>query len=263
MSRKAGGYALLALSLVVTIGVVVQVYGQAQHARETERMESVDVLVAAEDIPERTLLTASSLTVKRMLPASLPPAAMSQPDQAVGQMTNVRIAAGDFLLPGKLAEADGRGGLAYAVPKGKVVMTLPGSDILTTGAIRAGDTVDVLVTIRPLERGSGTPPVGEIDASTTQGAMYDLTILAIGPVTPDRVNASATAGAPVPPPTSTLVTVAVEPQDALTLKALKDSERVKLELVLRAAGDHQIIETEPATIARIARRLRPAIEVKP
>lgn len=263
MSRKAGGYALLTLSLIVTIGVVSQVYAQAQRAVESERMQSVDVLVAAEDIPERTLLTTSSLTVKRMFPASLPPAAMSQPEQALGQMTSVRIAAGDFLLPGKLAEADGRGGIAYAVPKGKIVMTLPGSDILTTGAIRVGDTVDVLVTIRPLDRsGAGPPPIGEIAVSTTQGAMYDLTILAIGSVIP-QPSASATGAVSAPPPASTLVTVAVEPQDALTLKALKDSERVKLELVLRAAGDHHVVETEPATIGTVAGRLRPARDVKP
>src|SRR5258708_4772624 len=107
MSRKAGGYALLTLGLALTVGAATQVYAQARQATETAHMESVDVLVAAADIPERTLVGAPSLTVKRMLPASLPPAAMSQPEQAVGQMTNVRIAAGDFILPSKLAEADG------------------------------------------------------------------------------------------------------------------------------------------------------------
>jgi|SRR5579885_2513321 len=135
MSRKRGGFALILLGVVLAVGVAMLVFNQAQRAAETARMESVDVLVAAQDIPERSVMVAPFVSVKRMLPASLPPGAMDRPEQVLGKMTVGPILAGDFILPGKLVDSDGRSGLAYVVPKGKVVITMPASDILSTGAI--------------------------------------------------------------------------------------------------------------------------------
>jgi Flp pilus assembly protein CpaB len=275
MSRKRGGLALLVLGVVVAAVVSVMVFQQAQRAQETARMESVEVLVAAQDIPERTMVIAPFLVTKRMLPTSLPPAAMGKADQAVGKMTTGPILAGEFILPGKLVEADGRAGLTYQVPKGKVVITLPASDILTTGAVRPGDQVDLLVTIKPKERDAasmaaplppapGTPvaapsptavPDADVDIGTTQTTMQNLKVLAIGTVQsgePTEVDKSKSTGpAPVP---QGLITFAVERQDALTLKALKDSERAKLEIVLRGAGDEVVAKTDAVTLNTIIDR---------
>src|SRR5438067_5795756 len=102
MSRKRGGTILLLLGVVIAVGVAFMVFNQARRAAETAKMESVDVLVAAQDIPERTLLIAPFLATKRMLPTSLPPAAIGRPDEAIGKMTTGPILAGEFILPGKL-----------------------------------------------------------------------------------------------------------------------------------------------------------------
>src|SRR5437879_9115666 len=125
MSRKRGGFAFLLLGVVVAVGVAWMVFSQAQQATATARLESVDVVVAAQDIPERTVVGAPFLSVKRMLPGSLPPGAMTKPDDAIGKMTTGPILAGEFILPGKLVGSDGRSGITYTVPKGKVVMTMP------------------------------------------------------------------------------------------------------------------------------------------
>src|SRR5690349_8524532 len=130
MSRKRGGFALILLGAVIAVGVAMLVFNQSQRAAETARMESVDVLVAAQDIPERTVMAAPFVSVKRMLPTSLPPGAMTRPEEAIGKMTVGSIPAGDFILPSKLVDSDGRAGVAYVVPKGKVVITMPASDIL-------------------------------------------------------------------------------------------------------------------------------------
>jgi hypothetical protein len=86
--------------------------------------------------------------------------------------------------------------------------------------------------------------------------MQSLKVLAIGAVLPAAVaDGDKAKGAAQPPPTQqSLITFAVERQDALTLKALKDSERVKLELVLRGAGDEQIGKTDPVTLKTIIDR---------
>jgi Flp pilus assembly protein CpaB len=279
MSRKRGGTILLLLGVVIAVGVAFMVFNQARRAAETARMESVEVLVAAQDIPERTLLIAPFLATKRMLPTSLPPAALGRPEDAIGKMTIGPILAGEFVLPGKLVEADGRSGLTFTVPKGKVVITLPASDILTTGAVRPGDHVDLLVTIKPPDKQNAPPsasqavvgaaqapqptavptPSGEVDTGTTQTTMQNLKVLAIGSVQPAAVASdesktkSATDHAPS---AQSLITFAVDRQDALTLKALKDSERVKLELVLRGAADEELGKTDPVTLQTIVDRYR-------
>ncbi|HEY3110860.1 MAG TPA: Flp pilus assembly protein CpaB [Chloroflexota bacterium] len=282
MSRKRGGLILLVLGVVIAVGVASFVFQQAQRAAETARLESVEVLVAAQDIPERTMISAPFLATKRMLPTSLPPAAMVRPEEAVGKMTTGPILAGDFIMPAKLAEADGRAGLAFTLPKGKVVITLPASDILTTGAVRAGDRVDLLVTIKPPDKKSDQPqPAGGADGdkakgagparpaptpvvegdlvgdySATQMTMQNLKVLAIGAVLPAGVTegdkAKGASQAPTTP--QTLITFAVGRQDALTLKALKDAERVKMELVLRGASDEEIAKTDPVTLGTIIDR---------
>jgi Flp pilus assembly protein CpaB len=281
MSRKRGGLILLVLGVVIAVGVASFVFQQAQRATETARLESVEVLVASQDIPERTLVTAPFLATKRMLPTSLPPAAMVRPEEAVGKMTTGPILAGDFIMPAKLAEADGRAGLSFTLPKGKVVITLPASDILSTGAVRAGDHVDLLVTIKPPEKKADplAPPVGADgdkakggappqatpvpvtdlggDYSTTQTTMQNLRVLAIGAVLPAGVadgDKAKGANQPAAASPQTLITFAVGRQDALTLKALKDNQRVGMELVLRGASDDEIAKTDPVTLATIIDR---------
>jgi Flp pilus assembly protein CpaB len=209
-----------------------------------------------------------------MLPGSLPANAIARPDEAIGKMTTGPILAGEFILPGKLVESDGRAGLTFQVPKGKVVITLPASDIMTTGAVRTGDHVDLLVTIKPPERDSARPsilvtpgpaaptptPTGsDVELGTTQMTMQNLKVLAIGSVAAAPVGESGKEGAKqaerAPTPQS-LITFAVDRQDALTLKALKDSERVKLELALRGAGDEDVAKTDAVTLNTIVDRYR-------
>src|SRR5688500_16409269 len=202
MSKQRAGSARLALGAVIAVGVAWMVFNQAQKATQTARMETVEVLVAAQDIPERAIIGGPHLAIKRVLPTSLPPNALAKPEQAVGKMTTGPILAGEFVLPGKLVGPDsGRPAIAYTVPKGKVVITMPASDILTTGAVQAGDTVDLLVTIAPPEKESSgqmradpTPAAGapkptasptpnsgvDVDLGTTQTTMQNLKVLGIG-----------------------------------------------------------------------------------
>jgi Flp pilus assembly protein CpaB len=280
MSRKRGGFALLLLGSVVAVGVAWMVFAQAQKAAQTARLETVDVLVAAQDIPERAIVGGPHLAVKRVLPTSLPPNALARPEQAVGKMTTGPILAGEFVLPGKLVGPDsGRTAIAYTVPKGKVVITMPASDILTTGAVQAGDTVDLLVTIEPPEDreklpeeaqlapgGAAPKPTAvatpqsrtEVDLGTTQTTMQNLKILGVGLVGPGSADAKDPKTTPAGNGRNALagsvITFAVDHQDALVLKALKDSERVKMELVLRAAGDEKVAKTDPVTLSTIVDR---------
>ena len=99
----------------------------------------------------------------------------------------------------------------------------------------------------------------DLHVGTTQTTMQNLKVLAIGSVQPAQ---AAPAGPPDKTrdtsdrvaPTQGLITFAVDRQDALVLKALKDSERVKMEMVLRAAGDDKTVQTDPVTLNTIVAR---------
>src|SRR2546428_766415 len=103
MSRKRGGFALILLGVVVAFGVAALVFNQAQRAAETARMESVDVLVAAQDIPERSLMVAPFLSAKRMLTAT----PVGGPDIEVGTtqttMQNLKVLAIGSVQPAQAA----------------------------------------------------------------------------------------------------------------------------------------------------------------
>ena len=255
MKTRRGGLFLILLGLVLASAAGLSVFQLSQRSVQAAKVEMAQVVVVAQDVPERTALEAGALAVK-IVPADLvPPGAVIDPSQAVGRMASVRLYSGEVLLAAKLADTKGQTGLAYTLTPGQVVITWPASDIIATGAIRPGDTVDVLVTRMPPERRGASAETGVEEPATTQTTMQNLKVLAVGIVTPELQTKEAQSARNTAP----LVTFAVSHQDAVTLKALKDSQQFKLELVLRAAGDGQTVETQPVTIDTLIDqyRLRP------
>lgn len=256
MNKRRGGVVLIAFGLLAAAFVGFMVYRLAQQSAN-QRVQTVDVLVAMQDIPERTVLTPALVGMKAVLPGSLPPGVLTRPDQAGGRMVTSKIFAGEMIVAGRLVDSSGRSGVAYSLEKGKVLVTLPSSDIVGTGAVRQGDHVDLLVTLLPGEAKQGPGvQLSEEDLlpAITQTTMQNLVVVGIGPFSglvkegsqPQGGNNSA----------GNLITFAVDHQDALRLKAMKDHKRVKLELVLRAAGDDEVVETAPVTLQSIIEAYR-------
>lgn len=260
--KQRSGIVFLLFGLVMAGLVGAAVFRMAKQAQATQ-VETVDMLVVTRDVPERTILTPAMVTIRKTVPEARPTGVLTNPSQVEGRMTLTRLYAGDPVIPSKLADTNGHSGLTYTLEPGKVAITFPASDILTTGALRVGDHVDLLITVNVDEKEAGASANQAQQSGgnegplppTTQTAMQNLRILGIGSVAgplkegmsidrPEKVN---------------LITFAVSHQDALILKALKDSKSVRFDLVLRAAGDDQIVETEPVTIQTIIEKykLRP------
>ena len=264
MNKRRSGMVLIAFGLVTAILVGATVF-QVTRQAAAQKVETVGVVVALQDIPERTALTPALVGVRQVLPDGLPPGVLTRPEQVNGRMTTTRLFAGEMVLASRLADSSGRSGIAYTLEKGRVLITLPASDVVATGAVRIGDHVDLLVTILPDDRVSQSSPQslgqsGQATAddetlpATTQTTMQNLIVVGIGPFsgTPGDTRGNGNANSA----TSSLMTFAVSHEDALVLKALKDSKRARLELVLRAAGDEEIVETEPVTLQTLLERYR-------
>jgi Flp pilus assembly protein CpaB len=273
MNKRRGGLVLILFGLVLA-GVVGYLVLRVTEQATSEKVQTIDVVVALQDIPERTILTSSLVAIRPVLPDGLPPTVLTRPEQVNGQMTTTRIFAGEMILNSRLADTKGNSGIAYALEKGKVLVTLPGSDIVGLNAVRPGDHVDLLMTVLPAKESgaqsgnqastpAGQPaaqnqptPTADPDAIklpfTTQVAMQNLVVVGLGPIISSAPGQPA--GNQSAPTGGSLITFAVPHQDAVQLTLMKDHERLKLELVLRAAGDETIVETEPYNLQKVLER---------
>jgi pilus assembly protein CpaB len=184
--------------------------------------------------------------------------------------------------------------LAARIPSGKIAMSVMVQDALNQiGVLKAGDHVDILLTI-DLKEGlakeqqsqqQGAPKEERLEKYiSTQLTMQDVEILLIGvpEVTPTPVPAATATPIPptpapgvkfeptrVPAPQSgrtveptpvpevaqRTITFLLNPQEAVTLKYIKDSGGT-MDLVLRSRGDRRLVKTDPMSIDTLYQQFR-------
>ncbi len=253
MKEKRTGTMFIVFGVVLAAIVGGLAYFTASRA-EKPNVPSEIVVVAAQDIPERTIIASNALATKRMPIDVMPPGAVKKLEEVIGRMSVVKIAAGEVVLTNKLADTKGQSGVSFTIDQGKVVVTFPASNIIGLGLVRPGDTIDLLVTYKPDTKTSGNAPAtaAPVVPNVTQTTMQNLKILTIGPASQpagqqQQQQHPNSAGA-------AFITFAVEPQDALFLKAIKDADNIVAEMALRSAQDNGIHKTEPVSIQDILTR---------
>ncbi|MBI2865004.1 MAG: Flp pilus assembly protein CpaB [Chloroflexi bacterium] len=236
MGRKRGGCVLMILGAVVAL--IAGGMAFLLLARASSRPDDVPkrpVLVAAVNIPERTLVNAGMLRVQQWPQENIPPGALTAIDAGANKFSVMPLFAGQPVLGSQVADTKGGSGVAYALEKGKVLVAVNlggAGGIISSGAIHAGDVVDLVVI---------APGTNSNQVATT---MQALKIFAIG-----SVGAGAKAGQGA----GTLFLFEVSEQDALVLKYL---ETLNVDMVLRAAGDDAKAATDPVTIDYLVEKYR-------
>jgi len=249
----------IALALVAGLGV----FAMARQAKadRTAQVPQVLVVMASRDIADGTAVTADSLTMQAFPADFVPHGAIAAPDDAIGKYTTTQITKGQIVLSNQLSTTLRAGNLSLSVPAGMEAVALPMTDLMSSnGAIKAGDHVDILLTIDLVEikldtaGGAATPPDagGNVKNPVTQTTLQNVEVLAVGQAA-DDTSGSGSSATTVGSTSSTskgAVIVSVNPQDALVLKYAKDSGGV-VDLALRAPGDTQPVTTDPVTIDRL------------
>jgi pilus assembly protein CpaB len=193
----------------------------------------------------------------------VPHGAVAAPDDAIGKFTTTQITKGQIVLSNQLSATLRAGNLSLSVPAGMEAVALPMTDLMSSnGAIKAGDHVDILLTIDLVEiklqsaQGAATPADagggGNAKNPVTQTTLQNVEVLAVGEAADDSSDSgsSATTAGSSNSTAKGAVIVSVNPQDALVLKYAKDSGGV-VDLALRAPGDTQPVTTDPVTIDRL------------
>jgi len=202
------------------------------------------VVVAQQNIPMHALIPAGAmLLVDWPDDVALPRGAFGNMISVTNKLSATPIEIGQVMVASmiidKTAEENRKGlgsDAALIVPKGKVAVAFPINQISgVSAALREGDNVDLLVSY-DLLAGPGQV-TGASKKQFTQVALQDVEILRMGPWTAGTAAAdnSREAGN---------LTFLVTRQDALVLKFLRETAS-EVQLALRAAGDHEIVSTEP------------------
>ena len=255
---KRRGVIFVALGAILAVVVGVLVFVITQNASNS-KVATAQVVVAAQDIMDRTVIQPAAVAIKTMPVDAIPAGAFTKVDDVVGKMVPSKIYAGEIILAPKLIDSKGQNALSFTLEKGKELVTFPASNIVGLGLVRPGDTVDILVTFRPNKNKNSQQSSSSIqDAITpavTQTTMQNLKVVTVGgQATNTGSSQQQQQQQQGQQGQVSLVTFAVEPQDALILKALKDSDDLVIELALRAAGDDDVYKTEPMTIKQTLQR---------
>jgi pilus assembly protein CpaB len=118
---------------------------------------TTQIIVAAREIPPKTQITAADLKIVKMNSEVVPPAALTQPDQAVGRITITAISVGEPILPTKLGGANGsvfvvipsdfleaNGTLKASTPMYRAMSITVSDAQAAGGSVQPGDSVDLL-----------------------------------------------------------------------------------------------------------------------
>lgn len=262
---RAGGRILTIFGLILAMiaGAATFLILQSEPAVNPEgatTIESVEVVVAFQTIEPWQEIPIDALDV-REYPQPIPPDAVLSDGPVItdteaitptltgrefvaGKISNTRIYPGQVIVSTQLVDKTieeqrlGLGGIAsYIVPDGQVATTLPLNPVSSiNGALRAGDVVDIIATVGVLDPAN---PTG-VPNNVAQFLLQRIEILRVGPwgVTTEEEEGDAGGG--------NLVTVIVEPQQALELKVIK--EATVFEFVLRSITDESDFVTEPVDL---------------
>ena len=239
---------LIVLGVVLAVaagGAAFFLVNQAQNAG-TGVVATRDVVVAARDIPARTVIQSSDLTIRAVPDDPSLAVAIASPEDAIGRITGVAILFQQPISPNLLASAVVGGQFSILGPEETISPDSPAwravavnvpDDRAVAGQIQVGQHVDLFMTAQinvtvPLARAVAAPaPSPEPGASTapyytdksTKITYQDLSILARN---------------------GTLYILRVDIAQAEEISHLQAAGNAQFSLVLRPDGDDRQVDTE-------------------
>jgi pilus assembly protein CpaB len=225
-------YAALIVALVATYGV----WRVIETTKQSNRIATTPVVVAAKDIPEGTLIDRLSLSVMEWPASTVPAGAFGRVDSVAGRVTRVNVFQGEPFVPGRLAPEGTSAGLITKIPQGRRAMSVRINDVSgLAGQVQPDSRVDILLTLNNASEGS-----------SAKLFMENMRVLSIGTQTQ-----TAADGRPI---VATVATLDVSPQESERLGvALTQGS---MQLILRGYGDPEIVNTKGASARDVIASLR-------
>jgi pilus assembly protein CpaB len=224
--RRSVIYAILAgLSAVLAAIIVFSALRRREAEVQRAMANTVDVVVAARDLPLGTKITPDALRLARWAHDSVPRGAFTDPQAIVGAYTKGRFVAGEPVVAAKLYMGEKTAGvMPLLIPPGMRAMSVPVDEVSDiAGFVLPRTRVDVLATIS--NAGGDIPAFSRI-------VLQDVEVLAVAQEIEDSKDN------PIP---VKVVTLLITPEQAERL-ALASREGV-LRLAMRNFSDQKTVQT--------------------
>jgi pilus assembly protein CpaB len=201
----------LVVALAVALLASTYVYRQLQRVQTSARAErQVHIVVAATPVKLGQPLTPDDLTLEDWPEGKQPQGSFSRTEDCMGRAVIVPLVAGEVVLDQELAKRDVGAGLSVAIPSGMRAVSVGVDNVVAVaGFVTPGTIVDVLVT--------GTGPGGPL----TRTILEHVRVLAVGQELQTENGK---------PQTAPVVTLLVNPEDALKLTLASSEGRIHLAL---------------------------------
>jgi Flp pilus assembly protein CpaB len=246
MKLRRGWIWYLAGLLLAIVAGLIAVFALRQAVPQAQPVPPATqpVIVARERIDVRQVVLPEQLETKNLLLSEVPSGAVFRLEDAAGKFTLQPIEAGQPLLAQNLASISSGGGtitttsrLAALLPPDKIGVVLPAADLLSkSGEVSTGDWVDILASLPVVSSGEGKG--GQVTLVTLQNVSVVKTL-------------QQASGKEGQPDTILGLIVALDPQDAVTLKYFVDAG-ANVSIGLRPAKLTTIFDLVPETINYIA-----------
>ena len=155
LGRKSNRTTLLrAIFLGLLSAILIYVYLNANKSDDGGQVgPTQSVVVAGQDVPAGSRITADMLTVKSVPNSLVLAEAFTTTEDVVGDVTMVSLVAGEQIVSGRLssssvdiAEFDGEVPLSVVIPQGMRGFSIRASEVAAAGGlVRPGDYVDVVM----------------------------------------------------------------------------------------------------------------------
>lgn len=252
--RKRAGLLLMLVGLMLASVAALLVLGMSQQAQQqaAQQIKQVYVVTVLKDIPENTILSPEMLAVKPFPAEFAPAGAVATVEETTGKYAGSKLFKDTILLRSQLSGTKRARDVASNLPPGKVAFWLPLPELIgSTGGLKVGDRIDVLLTVN--FKSGGADQASQDKFYSTQTTLQNVEVFAVGTVEQavDSGAQAAGSGSSSSAPArgsggsneKGAIVLLVDHQDAVILKFVKDVDGV-IDLVLRSADDSQVVRTD-------------------
>ncbi len=235
-------YTLVFLGAIVI--AILATYGVAHNLwsiRQSSRVVTSNVVVAARDIPEGHFINHNDLGASKWPASSVPVGAFSSSDSVIGRVTRFTVFAGEPIVPGRLAPVGTGAGIEIKITPGKRAMAIRIDEVAgLSGLIQPNARVDLLVTMNDPNFAAGK--------RVSKLFMENMRVLSVG--------TQVFRGPDGKPIRAASATLEVSPEEAERLAIASGTGSIQL--ALRGYGDPDSVRTRGATSTDVLAQLRTA-----
>jgi Flp pilus assembly protein CpaB len=224
--------------------------------KATDQPKKVQALVATRDIALHAVITAADVAVREVPPEMVPEDGLTDSQEAIDQLTTAPIARGEIILRRRLIKPDYTGpNAAFVLDPQQVIVAFPMQDLLgSIDVVRPGDRVDIMITFDISKASQPVVPTGPSTTTGTAGAEM-VTFTALQDVRVAAVMRDTTAQATAGKTSVKAILVALDEQDALVIKHLRDAG-ASTDLALRSPAASGTFDLTPIGDAYILNRYK-------